>query len=91
MLAGAWEALSSRQVELAIGVADHLPNPGGIQVRPLGDLHFVYCVAPHHPLAALQGMLTDDQLVQHRAVAVADTAQRLPDPQINAHQGQRQP
>ena len=39
VLAGAWEALSSRQVELAIGVADHLPSPRGIQVRPLRDLH----------------------------------------------------
>ena len=88
VLAGVWEALSSRQVDLAIGVADHLPNPGGIQVRPLGDLHFVYCVAPHHPLAALQGMLTDDQLVQHRAVAVADTAQRLPPMTLNLLPGQ---
>ena len=39
VLAGAWEALSSRQVDLAIGVADHLPSPRGIQVRPLRDLH----------------------------------------------------
>ena len=39
VLAGAWEALSSRKVDLAIGVADHLPDPGGIQVRQLGELH----------------------------------------------------
>ena len=39
VLAGAWEALSSRQVDLAIGVADHLPNPGSIQVRPWENLH----------------------------------------------------
>jgi hypothetical protein len=34
-------------------------------------------VAPHHPLAARHGPLDDAELVHHRAVAVADTAQRL--------------
>ena len=88
VLAGAWEALSSRQVDLAIGVADHLPNPGGIQVRPLGDLHFVYCVAPHHPLAAEQSPLDDALLVHHRAVAVADTAQHIAPLSFNLLPGQ---
>ena len=88
VLAGAWEALSSRQVDLAIGVADHLPNPGGIQVRPLGDLHFVYCVAPHHRLAAEQSLLDDALLVHHRAVAVADTAQHIAPLSFNLLPGQ---
>ena len=88
VLAGAWEALSSRQVDLAIGVADHLPNPGGIQVRPLGDLHFVYCVAPHHALAAEQSPLDDALLVHHRAVAVADTAQHIAPLSFNLLPGQ---
>ena len=88
VLAGAWEALSSSQVDLAIGVADHLPNPGGIQVRPMGDLHFVYCVAPHHPLAAEQSPLDDALLVHHRAVAVADTAQHIAPLSFNLLPGQ---
>ncbi len=25
-----------------------LPNPGGIELRPLGEMTFVFCVAPHH-------------------------------------------
>ena len=34
-------------------------NPGGIELRPLGELAFVFCVAPHHPLAAAAEPLTD--------------------------------
>jgi DNA-binding transcriptional LysR family regulator len=90
VLAGTWEALISGQVDLAIGVAGEHPNPGGVELRPLGEVPFVFCVAPHHPLAdQARGAgftpplpssfpaLEHDQLVPHRAVAVADTAQRL--------------
>ena len=77
VLAGTWEALVSGQVDLAIGVKGDLSNPGGIGLRPLGDMSFVFCVAPHHALAAVEAPLDDTLLVRQRAVAVADTAQRL--------------
>ncbi|MBE0549277.1 MAG: LysR family transcriptional regulator, partial [Rubrivivax sp.] len=77
VLAGTWEALVSGQVDLAIGVKGDLPNPGGIELRPLGEMAFVFCVAPHHQLAAVDEPLDDVRLVRQRAVAVADTAQRL--------------
>ena len=38
---------------------------------------FVFAVAPHHPLAAATEPLDDGELIRHRAVAVADSAQRL--------------
>ncbi|WP_425258580.1 LysR substrate-binding domain-containing protein [Rubrivivax sp. RP6-9] len=88
VLAGTWEALVSGQVDLAIGVAGEHANPGGIELRPLGDLAFVFCVAPHHPLAAIDTPLVDAQLVHHRAVAVADTAQRLTPITVNLLPGQ---
>ena len=77
VLAGTWEALVSGQVDLALGVKGDLPNPGGIELRPLGEMAFVFCVAPHHQLAAAEEALDDARLVRQRAVAVADTAQRL--------------
>ncbi|MDZ7591824.1 MAG: LysR substrate-binding domain-containing protein [Rubrivivax sp.] len=77
VLAGTWEALVSGQVDLAIGVKGDLPNPGGVELRPLGEMTFVFCVAPHHALAAVETPLDDTVLVRQRAVAVADTAQRL--------------
>jgi DNA-binding transcriptional LysR family regulator len=88
VLAGTWEALVSRQVELAIGVSDQMPKPGGIELRPLGSLAFVFCVAPHHALAEAAGPLADAELVHHRAVAVADTAQRLTPLTVNLLPGQ---
>ena len=88
VLAGTWEALVTRQVELAIGVSGDFANPGGVEVRPLGQMPFVYCVAPHHPLAGVEGPLEDAQLVHHRAVAVADTAQRMTPVTVNLLAGQ---
>jgi len=88
VLAGTWEALVSGQVDLAIGVKGDLPNPGGIELRPLGDVGFVFCVAPHHTLADATQPLRDEQLVSQRAVAVADTAQRLAPLTVNLLPGQ---
>ena len=88
VLAGTWEALLSGRADLAIGVAGDFANPGGIELRPLGEVGFVFCVAPHHPLAQAEEPLTPDSLVQHRAVAVADTAQRLSPITVNLLPGQ---
>ena len=88
VLAGTWEALVTGQVELAIGISGQHANPGGIELRPLGELPFVFCVAPHHPLAAMAGPLQDSELVHHRAVAVADSAQRLHAVTVNLLPGQ---
>jgi DNA-binding transcriptional LysR family regulator len=88
VLAGTWEALVSGQADLAIGVSDEHANPGGIELRPLGEVPFVYCMAPHHPLAHTDGPLVDAQLVHHRAVAVADTAQRTTPMTVNLLPGQ---
>ena len=88
VLAGTWEALVTGQVDLAIGVSGEYANPGGIELRPLGDMVFIFCVAPHHALAAQEGPLEDAQLVHHRAVAVADTAQRMTPITVNLLPGQ---
>ncbi len=88
VLAGTWEALITGQVDLAIGVSGLHANPGGIELRQLGDVRFVFCVAPHHPLAAMEEPLSATQLVHHRAVAVADTAQRLEPITVNLLPGQ---
>jgi DNA-binding transcriptional LysR family regulator len=88
VLTGTWEALVTGQADLAIGVGAQFANPGGIELRPLGDLEFIFCVAPHHALASAGQALTDAQLVHHRAVAVADTAQRLAPITLNLLPGQ---
>lgn len=78
VLAGTWEALVSGQADLAVGVGlgtDAMPR-SGVQTEPLGEIEFVFAVAPHHPLAEVE-LVTDADLMHHRAIAVADSAQRL--------------
>lgn len=75
-LSGTLEALTSGQADLALGVALEASNAGGVQSRLLGEMPFVYAVAPHHPLAAMPEPLGDDLLQRHRAIAVADSVQR---------------
>jgi DNA-binding transcriptional LysR family regulator len=75
-LSGTLEALTLGQADLAIGLATEPGNAAGIQTGVLGDLQFVFAMAPHHPLANAREPLKDDLLQKHRAVAVADSVQR---------------
>ncbi len=74
-LTGTLEALISGQADLAIGVPEPTNNLD-VHGKPLGEIRFVYAVAPHHPLAQAKQPLPDALLRQHRAVAVADSVQR---------------
>ncbi|HVR53489.1 MAG TPA: LysR family transcriptional regulator [Pseudorhodoferax sp.] len=76
VLSGTLEALVSGQADLAIGVATQGGAIRGLQVKVLGKMRFVYAMAPHHPLAHAAEPLADSLVQQHRAVAVADSAQR---------------
>jgi DNA-binding transcriptional LysR family regulator len=72
-LSGTLEALQSGQADLALGVVVEQANTSGLQSKVLGEVPFVFAVAPHHPLAALPEPLTDALIAQYRAVAVADS------------------
>jgi DNA-binding transcriptional LysR family regulator len=88
VLAGTWEALISGQADLAIGVGTQSQAPAGIELALLGEMEFVFAVAPHHPLAAHEGPISDAELLKHRAVAVADSAQRMSPITVNILPGQ---
>jgi DNA-binding transcriptional LysR family regulator len=88
VLAGTADALYSGFADVAVGIAAEGPPPRGIEVQPLGEMPFVFAVAPHHPLASHDGPISDAELLRHRAVAVADTAQRLAPRTVNLLPGQ---
>ncbi|MES2099338.1 MAG: LysR substrate-binding domain-containing protein [Pseudomonadota bacterium] len=88
VLTGTWEALASGQVDLTIGVAMDRTAMPGVQIKELGQVAFVFAVAPHHPLAAMTQPLSDAELLRHRAVAVADSAQRMAPATVNLLPGQ---
>lgn len=75
-LSGTLEALTSGQADLALGVGADSARTAGVHSKPLGNLNFVYAVAPHHPLANAPEPLSDEVIQKHRAVAVADSTQR---------------
>ena len=75
-LSGTLETLTSGQADLAIGTGPDSNNIPGIQTKTLGTTHFVFAVAPHHPLAQAPEPLSDEVIQRHRAVAVADSVQR---------------
>jgi DNA-binding transcriptional LysR family regulator len=88
VLAGTWEALITGQADLAIGGVSSRELPAGVTMKDLGPMPFVFAVAPHHPLAAADEPLDDGELVRHRAIAVADSAQRLAPITVNIQPGQ---
>ncbi|HUP10338.1 MAG TPA: LysR family transcriptional regulator [Caldimonas sp.] len=88
VMAGTWEALATGRADLAIGVGLGREAVVGVHLRELGVLTFVFAVAPHHPLARAEEPLPDAEIVRHRAVAVADSAQRLAPYTVNLLPGQ---
>ncbi len=73
-LAGTLEAVTTGRAELALGVVVEPGTTAGINSHELGDLLFVYVVAPHHPLVSAQEPIPDEVLIRHRVVAVSDSA-----------------
>jgi DNA-binding transcriptional LysR family regulator len=88
VMAGTWEALVTGRADLAIGVAAGRETTSGVQLREIGPLGFVFAVAPHHALAPAPEPLADAEIVRHRAVAVADSAQRFTPYTVNLLPGQ---
>ncbi|MEP7297630.1 MAG: LysR family transcriptional regulator [Burkholderiales bacterium] len=88
VLAGTWEALVMGQADLAIGVGIEGSVPAGVQIKEIGTTPFVFAIAPHHPLASATAPITDAELMHERAVAVADSAQRLDPLTVNLLPGQ---
>lgn len=78
VLGGTWDALVTGRADLVIGGPGEAPAGGGYLTEPLGDIDMVFAVAPSHPLADAPEPIPSTILLQHRAVAVADTSRNLP-------------
>jgi DNA-binding transcriptional LysR family regulator len=81
VLDGSWDALLNGRCDLAIGAPYEAPSDlfdgARFRLRSLGEVHWVFCVAPHHPLASASQPLGRDQMIGHRAVAIADTTRMV--------------
>ena len=76
-LAGSWEALLDRRVDLLVGAAGAGPAGGGYNAEIIGATEFVFAVAPQHPLAAIDKPLGKAELHQYKAIAVSDSVRKM--------------
>lgn len=78
VMTGTWEPLLHGEADLAIGISSDRLSAPDIRCEPIGKHHFVLAVAAHHPLAQEPEPLSPAVVAQHRIIAVADSAKRLP-------------
>lgn len=74
VLSGTLNALTSGRADIAIGTNVQGTAVAGLQSQTMGNVTFVFAVAPHHPLAQAQEPLSDELRHRYRAVAVADSS-----------------
>lgn len=75
---GCWDALTSGRADLVIGAPGDGPAGGGYTVRPMGEVEWVFAVAPDHLLASAPEPLKPEDILAHRAAVVADSSRNLP-------------
>jgi DNA-binding transcriptional LysR family regulator len=75
---GGWDALASGRADLVIGAPGDGPAGGGYTTRLMGEVEWVFAVAPTHMLATAPEPLKPDDILAHRAIVVADSSRNLP-------------
>ena len=75
-LTGPMESLTTGRADLVMGLAANHSSAAGLQQHDLGDIGFVFAVAPFHPLAQAAEPINDEMLQPHRLIVVADSAQK---------------
>jgi len=78
VFAGTWDALQSRRVDLIIGADDISKPAGNFTCHILGNMTFVFAVAPDHPLASAEEPLSEDDICRFPAAVAADSSRALP-------------
>lgn len=78
VLGGSWEAILAGRVDMVVGAPDEPVDRHGLCVEPFLSTPWVYAVARDHPLATLEGVLSESEHVQHRIVVVKDSSRDHP-------------
>ena len=88
VLTGTWEALASGHADLALGISAGRPGISDIHMDTLGDVEFIFVVAPFHPLAKQREPISAAELTAHRVIAVADTTRHAESATVGILPGQ---
>ncbi|GLP95171.1 DNA-binding transcriptional activator PunR [Paraferrimonas sedimenticola] len=74
---GVWDALADERADIAIGATAAVPVEGPFASRPMGELKWLFVVAAAHPLAELDGPLSDSQVAGYPSICLEDTSRSL--------------
>ena len=75
---GSWDALLNGRADISIGASGEAPSGSNCAIKLIGHVDFVFAVAPQHPLAKITRPLTNEDIIQYRAIAAADSSRNLP-------------
>ncbi|CAM2155830.1 LysR family transcriptional regulator [Pararobbsia alpina] len=75
---GCWDALLSGRTDLIVGAPAEGPPGGGYESIVMHEMRFVFAVAASHPLARVEGEVTNEMVQSHRSVVISDTTLSLP-------------
>lgn len=78
VLSGNWNALASGRADLLIGADVAGAQSAAFSSAALGEIPFVFCVAPWHLLAKLDRPLSAHDIADYCAIVIADTSRNLP-------------
>lgn len=77
VLGGTWDALVTGRADLVIGAVGDPPAGATYATHEWGTQEFLFCVAPHHPLADAPEPIPAEVARQYRAIVVSDTSRQL--------------
>lgn len=77
-LTGCWDALRGGRVDLAIGAPEYSMPSGVMNVKHLGDVNWLFCVPPGHPLTKCEAPVASVEIEKYRTVLLSDSARALP-------------
>jgi DNA-binding transcriptional LysR family regulator len=74
---GSWDALLTERADISVGAPGDAPPSGTCSSSLIGHIEFVFAVALHHPLAQMTEPLQNQDIVQYRSIAAADSSRNL--------------
>lgn len=77
VLGGSWDALLAGRTDLTLGASGELPK-GLFEYCALGEVHFVFAVAPEHPLTRHNGPVDAGAIQAYPTIVVADSSLSSP-------------
>jgi DNA-binding transcriptional LysR family regulator len=73
-----WDALADERTDIVIGATSAVPVASHFTFRDMGLLNWLCVVSARHPLAQVEGLLSDDQLRPFASLCMTDTSRNLP-------------